>query len=59
MSKLIDPGKDKATRALRKAARLAVFKRPSATTNKTKETAARKADWEAVTNGTDFSNKSK
>lgn len=44
--KLIDLGKGKATRELRKQARLAVWKRPTTVTNRTKGTNERKTDWE-------------
>ena len=44
--KLIEPGKGKATRELRKQARLAVWKRATTATARGKETAQRKADWE-------------
>lgn len=47
MSKLIDPGKDKATREERKAERLKVWKRPSTKTKRTAGAEERKADWEA------------
>lgn len=44
--KLIDPGRGKMTREIRKQTRLSVFKRAANQTNRNKETAERKQDWE-------------